>query len=234
MAKTLNYSLKKCAHYVFTAFPYEDLGHRGFHLDPELDRDENGMVIQTLLVNVPQGSASVALEFREIVDEEEFLASSKKTMAARRGREILRPYLEFYGDHATSVLLGGIPVEVSSESLVHRVSAEHSNSVESLWGVYLGLADSGIREWSDFLGAPPENGEWILRDGVRLIIAQPGDGLYEFMELRKDFSLWAVVLQSRSFLEFEKQAMPERVFQWRGHSAALIKEHLTDWDLLVI
>lgn len=233
MQKISQYSLVSCSHFVFTAFPYEDLGVRGFTLDSSLDKEDHGVITQTLLVNSPTQSA-VSLEFREIADEEEFLLNLKKNASTVRGRDVLRPGLGFYGPEAAQLSLGAIPVQVLSQQKALREAKSHANTVKAVWGLYLGLDAKGIQEWTLFLGNPPTDGAWVLEDGVRIEIAKPGDGVYEFMEARKDFPFWAVILKCESFTEFEKIAEPERLFQWQNKPAALIKEHLTDWDILVL
>jgi hypothetical protein len=229
-------TLAACTHYVFTAFPFENLGARGFFLDKSLDHEENGVVTQSLIMKSPQGGL-VRLEFREIIDEELFLAQLRQEKSPMRGRDVLRPGITFCGDRLIKQNVGEIPVQVMTSTSVNipllEAAAQHPNSANSLYGVYLGLGVKGIQEWSDFLGAPPEEGGWELADGCRILIAKPGDGLFEYMELRKDFPFWAVVIRSQSFSEFVNQADPARVIQWQGRPAALIKEHLTDWDLLV-
>jgi hypothetical protein len=130
--------------------------------------------------------------------------------------------------------VGSIPVKVVTKGDRVLTAATHPNSVNQIWGLYLHLGPKGIEEWNQFLGVTAINNEWILKDGTRIVAATPGDGLFEFMEIRKDFPFWAVILKCQSFKEFEQKAEPERVFQWRGTQTALIKEHLTDWDLLVI
>ena len=222
-----------CSHYVFTSFPYENLGERGFELNQSLTIEEHGVVTQTLVVPSPQG-ASVRLEFKDIVDEEDFLAHSRQENPSVRGREVLRPSLRFFGASSFKKVVGSIPVTVAAEDKSPLVNVSHSNSVQTFWGVYLGLSPKDQLEWNDFLGVNAENGEWVLADGIRLIAGQPGDGLYEFMEVRKDFPLWAVILKSESFEIFTHKADPERILNWKHRPTALIKEHLTDWDLLVI
>lgn len=227
------YSLAACSHFVFTSFPYENLGERGFHLDQGLNHESHGVIVQTLLAQSPEAGA-VRLEFRDIVDEEEFLDSSRRHNPSARGREVLRPSLHFFGDASMQLNVGSIPVTVLPKPADSLEASSHPNSVSHLWGLYLGLSAKGIEEWNQFLGTPAVEHQWLLQDGVRIVAAQPGDGLYEFMEIRKDFPFWAVILKCQSFQEFERQADPERVFQWQGRPTALIKEHLTDWDLLVI
>ncbi len=233
MQKISKYSLAACSHFVFTAFPYENLGERGFAIDHSLDTEENGVVTQKLLVNSPSASP-VSLEFREIVDEEEFLRSLKKQTTTVRGRDVLRPGVRFYGEGPAQFSLGSIPVEIVTKQETPTSAKSHPNSARNLWGLYLGLDEKGIQEWSHFLGMSPVNGAWTFEDGIHIAIAAPGDGVCEFMEARKDFPFWAVVLSCESFADFEKKAEPERVFQWQNRSAALIKEHLTDWDILVV
>lgn len=227
------YSLAACSHYVFTAFPFENLGERGFELDQSLNRELQGVMVQTLPMKSPTGSL-VHLEFREILDEEEFVESERRHSVVGRGRDLLRPSLRFFGPKTEEKVVGSLPVKVFPPSDSHHHMGVHTNTVQNIWGIYLGLTAADQEAWTNFLGVEPVHGEWILADGVRLIVARPGDGLYEYMELRKDFPLWAVILQCGSFSEFEKKAEPERVLKWRGHQTALIKEHLTDWDLLII
>jgi hypothetical protein len=227
------YTIAACSHFVFTAFPYENLGERGFYLDQSLDCEENGVVVQTLLVKTPMGNP-VCLEFREIIDEEEFLGNLKKQSEAVRGRDVLRPGLRFYGKSPLASTIGMVPVQVVTPDSSLKIKVEHPNTAQTFLGVYLGLSPKDQQAWSQFLGTQPVDGAWLLADGSRLICGQPGDGLYEFMELRKDFPFWAVILKSDSFEHFIKQAEPEKILEWQRQRAALIKEHLTDWDLLVI
>ncbi|MEY4617776.1 MAG: hypothetical protein RJB66_2736 [Pseudomonadota bacterium] len=228
-----NYSLAACSHFVFTTFPYENLGDRGFYLDESLNREEHGVLIQTLLVQTPDANA-VCLEFRDILDEEEFLANCKIHNPSARGREVLRPSVRLYGEEAHQLSIGDIPITVLPVAEKKLTAPTHANSVTHIWGLYLYLTSKGIEEWNQFLGVASVNNEWVLKDGTRIVAATRGDGLYEFMERRKDFPFWAVILKSQSFSEFKIKAEPERIFDWRGVPMALIKEHLTDWDLLVI
>jgi hypothetical protein len=233
MSSLAKYSLAACSHYVFTAFPYENLGVRGFTLDSSLDTEQDGLVIQTLMVPSSE-NGPVALEFREIIDEEEFLASHKRLQTAARGRDLLQPCLRFYGEETGKFIVGSIPVEVVSKAGHPGAMAANSNSVQKLVGVYLGLTEAGIREWTEFLGAPYVDGGWNLKGGARIMAAQPNDGLYEFMQHRKDFPVWAVILNCESLETFRREAEPDKLLQWQGKTAAVIKEHLTDWDLLVV
>lgn len=236
MSKLSDYSLLACSHFVFTAFPYEDLGTRGFTLSRELDRESHGVTTETLVVESEQG-APVALEFLLIQDETEFQQSLRQNQTGLRGREILRPSLRLLASHPRDLgrfTVGSIPVEVVAQKTLERRPPSHANSAQKIWGVYLGLKESEITEWSEFLGTPPEKDSWVLADGTRLVCGRPGDGLFEFMDQRKDFPFWAVILKCQSFASFKERAEPERVLSWDGQEAALIKEHLTDWDLLVV
>lgn len=202
-------------------------------LDESLNHEEHGVLVQTLLAQSAEAEA-VRLEFRDILDEEEFLEGCKLHNPSARGREVLRPGVRVYGEEAHQLTVAGIPVTVLPKSERGLKAPAHPNSVSHLWGLYLHLNARGIEEWNQFLGVTAVNNEWTLKDGTKIVAAVPGDGLYEFMEIRKDFPFWAVILKCDSFKEFQAKAEPERVFDWRGAPIALIKEHLTDWDLLVI
>jgi hypothetical protein len=249
-----NLSLAACSHYVFTAFPYENLGEKGFSVDPERKNEKDGVVTQTLYVSSPSPTPTppVALEFLEIVDEEEFMRSLRKQnqMPGQRGREILRPGLRFWGEldgseRDTSIeLVGSIPVQVQSvknneeyskQMDIENKKSNHPNSAKSIWGLYLGLSRMEREAWSHFLGRNPnEYNQWILDDGSRIQCATIGDGIYDYMEARKDFPFWAVIIQSEALSEVEKHFEFDKSFQWGGVRSLLIKEHLTDWDIIVI
>jgi hypothetical protein len=232
MANQSPFTLAACSHYVFTAFPYENLGERGFHLDQRLDREEPGLTIQTLMMNSPRGG-SVALEFLEIMDEEDF-KKNRRLDSSWRGREVLRPQLRLVGETDVRKVIGGIPVEVVSRGSAPPASSPHPNSVHEISGLYLGLTESGRRDWAEFLGLLESKSPWSLADDTQIFVGEPGDGLYEFMDMRKDFPLWAVILKCQSLSSFIEKAQPEKSILWRGRSAALIKEHLTDWDILIV
>lgn len=226
-------SLASCSHFVFTAFPYENLGDRGFTLSPQLDREEDGVIVQTLEI-YSEKQTSIGLEFKEIVDEEVFAKSWASGKLQVRGREVLRPSLRFWGENTVDQVCGSIPIRIEKGEPAARQKISHSNSVYQLYGIYLGLDEKGVLQWSEFLGEPPKDSQWMLKDGTRIIIADRADGLHDFMERRKDFPFWGVILKSASYSEFKVQAEPEVELQWCKQNIAVIKEHLTDWDLLVL
>jgi len=269
-------TLAACSHYVFTAFPYENLKEKGFSISFESNQEYEGVIKQSLFIpslsplrspsptfspsplqspptSLSKSSLPVELNFLEITDEEEFMNSVKKQMkkqnSSPRGREILRPSLHFWGEEEADYfeMIGSIPVEIHSiqkkmeflgTTFGPKNETNHPNSVNSVWGIYLGLSATEKEQWSQFLGRSlNDDNQWVLDDGIRIQCAVPGDGLYDYMESRKDFSFWAVVLQAQSFDQVEKQFEFDKSFIWQGTkstSAVLIKEHLTNWDIIII
>lgn len=245
MNKTL--SLRSCFNYVFTGFPYENLGSKGFAINPNWGNEKEGIIIQSLLIPSPANNP-VTIDFLEIVDEVEFMNSFKKQNTGQHGRELLSAGLRLW-DHEENEdrfkLLGSVPIYLDSkQSKIDSFSQTHSmnppsllnsNFIRSIWGIYLGLSTSEKEMWSHLLGEEPSvDNQWVLKDGCRIIYATPADGLFDYMEPRKDFSFWAVVLQSTSWEEAAKQIQFDKVFNWNGTKAGLIKEHITNWDIIII
>jgi len=245
-------ALSACFHYVFTAFPYENLKEKGFNIDSndQSGTEVAGLVTQTLLIgesSISEKKSPIALEFLEITDEVEFVSHFRKQNLGLKGRELLRPGLRFWAHQKTNEgstqsetkLVGSIPIQIlsvpASSTITTNLVGRHPNSVDSVWGVYLGLSSTQKEEWSQLLGQEPnKENQWILTDGTRIQCATPGDGLYDFMEGRKDFPFWAVVLQSQSLDLAAKHFEFDKTFHWKNQKAFLIKEHLTDWDLIVV
>lgn len=235
-----------CFNYVFTGFPYENLGSKGFSINHDWDKEQAGVITQSLLIPTPTKN-SVALEFLEIVDEVEFTNSFKKQNTGQGGRELLRSGLRFWnhGENEDRFkIIGSVPIylysnqkkiEFFSQDFTNSPETLNSNLIKSIWGVYLGLSQTEKELWSQFLGGAPDvANQWVLQDGCRILCATPDDGLYDYMEPRKDFSFWAVVLQSTSWEEINKQIIFDKIFNWNGAKAGLIKEHLTNWDIIII
>lgn len=245
MSKAL--SLRSCFNYVFTGFPYEILGSKGFAINHDWDKEKEGVKIQSLLIPSPTNN-SVTLEFLEIVDEVEFMNSFKKQNTGQHGRELLSSGLRLW-DHEENEdrfqIIGSVPIYLySNQKKIDSLSQTHSNNslgalnfnlIKSIWGVYLGLSQTEKEMWSHLLGgAPDAANQWVLKDGCRILCATPDDGLYDYMEPRKDFSFWGVVLQSASWEETAKQIIFDKVFNWNGTKAGLIKERITNWDIIII
>lgn len=57
--------------------------------------------------------------------------------------------------------------------------------------------------------------------------------LRTFLEIRKVFPIWALWLRCRDFAKFCQVARPDRIFQWKGRSMALIHLGPNCFDLLV-
>lgn len=226
--------MRSCWNYVFTAFPYEDLGTKGFSLSRELDAEENGVTTQSLLVNSSNDEFTIKLDFYEIKDEEEFMRSLKTGSKQKGGRDLLRPGICFEGANDQHLTIGTIPLEIINTKNNLNLKVEHANSVQKLFGIYLGLKENEIKEWSQFLELEPDSEGWQLLDGTKIFIAQPGDGLFEYMQERKDFPFWGVFLKSHSLKKFSECMEPDNKFLWNGKEVFQIKEHLTDWDLLVV
>lgn len=241
-----NISLISCFNYVFTGFPYENLGSKGFVINHDWDRETEGVITQKLLLSSPAKNA-VALEFLEIVDEVEFQKSFKKhNTVGQSSKEFLCSGLKFEdheNDEDKLKLIGSVPVSLLSkqkkmdvfpQNLSSHSEALNSHLIKSVWGIYLGLSPAEKERWSQFLGEPPgvEN-QWVLKDDCRILCATPDDGLYDYMESRKDFAFWAVVLQSVSWEDINKQIEFDKVFNWKGSPAGLIKQHITNWDIII-
>lgn len=231
-----HYTLARCWHYVFTPYPFDFLIEKGFLSPSELRDDSKGEFIQSLIVSSPS-QAALSLDFVRITDEEDFQKNVKQLSNPQLGREVLRPGLSFYGDRDQKILLGSIPVEVKKDKINDRSSAflgKNKNGINQIYGLYLGLNAKDQVEWENFLGVPPDSEGWTLGDGVKLILGKPGDGLFEYMDSRKDFSFWAVLLECDNFDNLEKFGFDvSSELSWNKSKLIQIKEHLTDWDLLI-
>lgn len=240
-----NLSLLSCFNYVFTGFPYENLRSQGLALTHDDSNETEGCITQSLIIPSP-AKDSVALEFLEIVDEVEFMNSFKKQNTGQMGRELLSSGLRFINHEANEdsfKTIGSVPIYlysnqknvVFSQNLSSNREALKSNLIKSIWGIYLGLSQVEKKEWIHFMGGAPEvANQWVLKDGCRIQCADPADGLYDYMEPRKDFSFWAVILQSNSFEEASKQIAFDKILNWNGNKAGLIKERITNWDIIII
>lgn len=230
-------ALARCWQFVFTPFPYESLTTKGFAKGIEVSDESHGELIQSLLVPSPTRSP-ISLDFIEIQDEGSFLKnqSENQKLKSEKGRELLRPGLSFFGQNKQSFSVGSIPIEIQSDKAMSASLLMHENGIQNLFGIYLGLNTLEAKEWESFLGIPNDTVGWVLGDGVKIIKGMPGDGIFERMESRKDFPFWAVVLECESFNKLEKfdfEFKSENLLEWQGNKILQIKEHLTNWDILI-
>lgn len=239
-----------CWHYIFTDYPYLALKDKGFAIQPISDEIINGFKINSVLFQ--KDNSVQTLQFRELLDEEEFLNFQKRKQA-RFGsiHNLLRPGVSFLHDSLTEdFILEGLEVFIGTAQSMAALSGvvlepekidNFVNKNLKVVGLFWNLSDNDLDYFCRRTKLKVEDKRIRISEDFNIFLADKNTELYTNFEARKDFPFWGVVVQFENkeqldsldqFVEAE-YSDEVQVIQWMDQKAILIRHHITHWDMIL-
>lgn len=227
--------LIQCWHYIFMDFPYVALKEKGFETDIPINPCmQFGFLPRSVWLQDFK-----EIQYREILDEEDFI----KSQAAQNNRrnsihDLLKPGVIFEKDgSADQIELNGLFVNVIAKSTdVDNNIKKSKKSDFKILSLYWNLNLNDISYFKDRFQLKLENNRIRMTDGIEIQLAQPTDSHFKIFEARKDFSFWAIVIET--YNDFIKRQLKEHSYvqeiMWENEVAYLIKNHITQMDLIIL
>lgn len=230
-----------CWHYIFTDYPYLNFAEKGFQIQPISEQLHCGYKRNSIYF-ADQGILQ-SLQFREVLDEEEFMREQKQKMD-RRGtlHDLLRPGLcilsEKEEDH---ISLSGLDVILTTDKNMILQNSEvtanlqNQNSDFRIGGLFLNLSGNDLDYFCKRLSLKVNDHKIILNPQFSFYLPDAEASLAQDFEARKDFSLWAVIIEKKHIeLEQEIATLQDAsLISWQKKKAILLKQHITHWDVIL-
>jgi hypothetical protein len=241
-----------CWHYIFTDYPYLALKDRGFAIDPISDEMINGYKCDSLLFK--DGNFVQELQFRELLDEEEFLHFQKQKGL---GHDLLRPGVCFEHDSLNEEFaLAGLDVCFKTADANKKIgSAKNENQkvVGLFWNLSANDTEYFCRRanlkvedncscravsgtpYSENPSADFHNKKIKVTDDFSIYLADKSSVLAADFEARKDFPFWGVIIQTPNLKLFDESKYSDEVqpIEWHKQKAILLKHHIPHWDIIL-
>jgi hypothetical protein len=229
-----------CWHYIFTDYPYVVFGEKGFEIEPISDEVVGG--IKTNSIFFTDKNILQSLQFRELLDEEDFVKDQKQKMD-RRGslHDLLRPGLSFRSDQGEDhFLLSGLDVTIANKNPQTLLSGDFEllaqrNSACRISGLFLDLSGNDLDYFCKRLNLQVVEDKIRVNPNFYIFLPKAEAGLAQDFEARKDFPFWAIIIEKKN-CELEKDVLTysdATLIEWQNQQSLLLKQHITHWDVIV-
>jgi hypothetical protein len=222
-----------CWHYIFTDYPYLSLKDKGFEIELISDEMINGFKCNSVLFT--KNNFIQELQFRELLDEEEFL-NQQKIKGTNRGsiHNFLRPGVCFQHESLSEeFLLDGLEVSVGNSSAIPRKNRVSKNERSKVVGLLWNLSENDLEYFCRRLNLKVEDKKIKVSEDFFIFLADKNTELYQNFDSRKDFPFWAVVIQSENINIEDESSNEVQSILWMNQDAKLIKHHITHWDIIL-
>jgi hypothetical protein len=226
-----------CWHYIFTDYPYLSLKEKGFEVEPISEEIINGLKCNSLLFQ--KDCFLQELQFRELLDEEEFLNMQKLRKSPNAimasAHDLLRPGVCFYHDSLNEdFILDGLEVSLCNLKKNKNTIVPKNKNLKVL-GLLWCLSEDEADFFCQKTNLKCLENKIKISQGFDIFLADKKSDIYNDFDARKDFSFWAVVVQADDLTSFKRiQDLSDvQTISWENKPAFLIKNHITQWDIIV-